>query len=371
MARRIRLATFNLEELDSDQVVAPVPAVAPGRAVAAGAGVGVADPAPRRVRRNKPTLEERIKVLRPQLERLQADILCLQEVFTQEETGQPPELRALEDLIRGTYLERYEKAVAKNEQAIDPRQRRLVILSRYRFIGEPEEINQTPPFRAPQYDFVTGPEDEGAKAITWERPILRVRINLGRDARGNPRVLHLLNVHMKSKIPVAIKGRYDRRFGFNVFRDASSWAEGLFVSSMKRVGQAMEARMVIDTIFDDVGEDALIAICGDFNAMNDETPLKAIRGPIEDIGNQALVGRIMIPCEQNVPEPGRYSLFHQGRGEMIDHVLVSRGMFGLFRHTEIHNEALPDESGAFRTDAQFPESDHAPVVAEFEIPDAE
>lgn len=27
----------------------------------------------------------------------------------------------------------------------------------------------------------------------------------------------------------------------------------------------------------------------------------------------------------------------------------------------------PDESGAFRTDALFPESDHAPVLAEFQI----
>ena len=50
---------------------------------------------------------------------------------------------------------------------------------------------------------------------------------------------------------------------------------------------------------------------------------------------------------------------------MLDHVVVSRRLFGYFDKTEIHNEALPDESGAFRTDLKFPESDHAPVVAEF------
>ena len=50
---------------------------------------------------------------------------------------------------------------------------------------------------------------------------------------------------------------------------------------------------------------------------------------------------------------------------MIDHILVSRPMLAFFQHAEIHNEVLPDESGAFRVDTQFPESDHAPVVAEF------
>jgi exonuclease III len=50
---------------------------------------------------------------------------------------------------------------------------------------------------------------------------------------------------------------------------------------------------------------------------------------------------------------------------MLDHILVSRAMLADYRGTEIHNEALPDESGAFRTDVRFPESDHAPVVAEF------
>lgn len=52
---------------------------------------------------------------------------------------------------------------------------------------------------------------------------------------------------------------------------------------------------------------------------------------------------------------------------MIDHILVSRALLRHFRGAEIHNEALPDESGAFRTDVKYPESDHAPVVAELEM----
>ena len=230
----------------------------------------------------------------------------------------------------------------------------------------PEQIkhHRTP---KPQYRRTTAqPPDESAKDITWERPILKVRIDLGQN-----RVLHVLNVHLKSKIPTPIPGRTSQRGRFVLFENASSWAEGIFVSTMKRVGQATEARVVIDEIFDaaeQAGEEALIAMCGDFNDDNNQTSVKAICAPIEEIGNEALLNRIMVPCERNVAEPSRYSLLHLGHGEMIDHVLVSREMLRFFRGTEIHNEVLPDESGAFRTDVQFPESDHAPVVAEFEIP---
>ena len=73
-------------------------------------------------------------------------------------------------------------------------------------------------------------------------------------------------------------------------------------------------------------------------------------------------------CENTIPESSRYSLFHLGRGLMLDHVFASRALAAFYRGAEIHNEVLPDESGAFRTDVKFPESDHAPVVAEFGIP---
>jgi exonuclease III len=67
-----------------------------------------------------------------------------------------------------------------------------------------------------------------------------------------------------------------------------------------------------------------------------------------------------VACENQVAESTRYSLFHLGRGERNDHVLASRALLASLEHSKIHNEYLPDESGAFRTDVKFPESDHAP-----------
>jgi predicted extracellular nuclease len=77
----------------------------------------------------------------------------------------------------------------------------------------------------------------------------------------------------------------------------------------------------------------------------------------------------MVPCECTIPEPSRFSLLHQGKGRMIDHLLVSRSLLAHYRSAEIHNELLHDESIAFGTGVKFPESDHAPVIAEFELPD--
>jgi predicted extracellular nuclease len=137
---------------------------------------------------------------------------------------------------------------------------------------------------------------------------------------------------------------------------------------MKRVGQALETRILIDTLFD-ADEDALIVVCGDFNADLDDVPVEAIRGDVENTGNDKLAKRVIVSCERTIPEPARFSLLHRGQGQMIDHLLVSRSLLAHYRGSEIHNELLHDESVAFGTDVKFPESDHAPVIAEFELPD--
>jgi exonuclease III len=60
-------------------------------------------------------------------------------------------------------------------------------------------------------------------------------------------------------------------------------------------------------------------------------------------------------------------LYHQGRGEMLDHMLITRNLLAHYRRSEIHNEILHDESAAFAIERKYPESDHAPVVATFDF----
>ena len=115
------------------------------------------------------------------------------------------------------------------------------------------------------------------------------------------------------------------------------------------------------------GPDARIVAAGDFNAAPDEVPVMAIRGDIENTGNPDLVNRILVPIEHTIPAPARYTLFHQGHGEMLDHMLITRNLLAHYHGSEIHNEVLHDESAAFADDPKYPESDHAPVVATFDF----
>jgi endonuclease/exonuclease/phosphatase family metal-dependent hydrolase len=323
----LRIATFNLENFDGD-----VP------------------------NSKGPTLDERIAVMRPAMRRLRADVVCLQEVNGQETAGQPRALLALDKLLDGTQYAGFSRASTLTKGDNMPYdERNLVVLSRSPIVDRQQIKNDS---LCPSYRAVTPiPRPPEAKPLEWERPILYVKTTIG------PNTLHVINLHLKSKLPTPIAGQID---GY-AWKTASAWAEGYFMSSMKRVGQAVEARMLIDRIFD-ADPNALIVVCGDLNSDNDDVPVTALRGPIEEINNPALVGRVLVPCETTIPQPSRYSLFHLGKGQMLDHILISRSLLAFYRGAEIHNELLPDESGAFRTDKLFPESDHAPMVAEFDLP---
>lgn len=308
---------------------------------------------------SSPTTEERIAVTRPQLLRLDADILLCQEANGDAVPSGGRDLVAFKQLIAGTPYEAFQIASTKDGSGLPYEERNLVILSRFPLIESKQFQHQFAP--APMYRKVTAvPPETEAKVLEWERPILYAKVQVSPSS-----VFHFINLHLKSKIPTSIAGQQIDAY---TWKTISGYAEGFFISSMKRVGQALEARIFIDTLFD-ADPLAQIILAGDFNSDLLDVPIEAIRGDVEDTGNGTLAGRVMVPCERTVPEPARFSLYFQGRGEMIDHILFSRPILAYYRSTEIHNELLHDESIAFATDIKYPESDHAPVVAEFQLPD--
>lgn len=341
---QIRMATFNVENLHTP----------------------IEESADSTDAEDRPTLDERIDVMRPQLRRIDADILCLQEVHAQEPGDGQRELLALDRLVEDTQYADYNRARTETSDGDPYDKRNLVVLSRFP-VGETIEIEQEIGEGAPEpkYRPVT-PESppEQAEPIRWERPILHVKLEVGDE------LLHVLNVHLKSKIPTDIESQQDDDDPYR-WLSAAAWAEGSFISTMKRVGQALQLRQTIDGIFDDYDDqdrDPMIAACGDFNAGLGSVPLKAIEGPRAEIDNPALAGRVLVPAGQSIPKSARYTLLHHGKGEFIDHILLSRALLEYYDTAEIHNEILADESLPFRSDRLFPESDHAPLIAEFEMP---
>ncbi|MFF5077003.1 endonuclease/exonuclease/phosphatase family protein [Actinoplanes sp. NPDC000266] len=304
----------------------------------------------------RPSLADRIALMRPQIKRLRADIACFQEVHGQERPGKPRDLHALRELLIGTNLEGAELVSTKPKDDGVYNERNLVVATHLPVLARHQLRNEL--VNAPTYRRLTAnPPDQFPIEINVERPILHVELNVA----GTP--LHIINVHLKSKIPSDIPGQTIDAY---TWRSADSWAEGSFISSMKRMAQALEIRRLADQLLD-ANPDARIVVAGDFNATPDEVPVLAIRGQVEDTGNGALAGRVLVPIETTIPESSRYTLFHQGKGDMLDHMLVTRNMLAHYRGSEIHNELLHDESQSFATDIKFPESDHAPVVATFDF----
>ena len=325
--RGIRLATFNLENLDDADEEAAL-------------------------------FARRLEIMGPQLARLDADVLCLQEVHGQLVDGRR-ELRALRRLLA---VAGYDDDVAIASTVTtdgDPyAERNLVIVSRLPLSDVDQHRHERAP--APAYRRVTArPADTEAREVTWERPILTATVTL---PDGRP--LRLLDLHLKSRIPTPIPGQLEGRY---TWRSAAGWAEGSFLSAMKRLGQALEARILVDELFD-ADPQALIAVCGDLNGAADDPEVLALRGDTEDTENPALVGRVLVPAARATADSIRHTLYHHGRGQEFDHVLVSRRLLAAVRRVEIHNELLHDESVAFATDERFPESDHAPVVVTLHVP---
>ena len=324
----LRIATFNIENLD-DQ----------------------ADD-------KNPPLSERIGVLQNAINRLDADILCLQEVHGQElphHTSSNPQrhLAALDAVLQNTRYQTYERAFTLTSDRVPYDKRNLVILSQAPITAWYQYRNDK--ISELQYRKVTArPMETEARDLGWERPILHAVID-------HPRLgtLHVINLHLKSRMASNVNGQ---KINSYTWSSASGWAEGYFLSSIKRVGQALETRALVDEIFDD-NSDAQIIVCGDFNAEPGEVPVEAICGRVENTSNPALRARVLIPCSHSAGESIRYTHLHHGEGNLLDHILISQPLLARLHGVEIHNENLHDESLPFRYDTRFPESDHAGFVA--------
>lgn len=325
----MRIATFNLENFDDR----------PGE---------------------EPPLAARIGILRPQLERVAADILCLQEVNARRvgPKGTTRTLSALDQLLDGTEYGSFHRVHTELRDRRGPLDvHNLVILSRYPVASHHQYWHDLAP--PPAYRPVTAdPEFTASAPIEWDRPALHAAIEI-----PDGRLLHVINLHLRAPLAALIRGQKEGQF---CWKSVPGWAEGFFVAAIKRCGQALEVRFAIDRVFDDT-PDALIAVCGDMNAELREMPLRILRGEEADTANGALAGRVMIPLDRTAPESQRFSVLHDGMPVMLDHVLVSRALLRHFDHVEIHNEALEDELVGYARVHKSPESYHAPVTAEFSL----
>lgn len=320
----MRLATFNLESLDL-----------PPRAAV--------------------SLETRAAVLRPALDRLAADILCLQEVNAQHVAGtKARHLAALDLLLAGTPYAHFHRAATSGPSGGAADVHNLVTLSRYPIV-EHREVRHAL-VAAPQHAMLSGTE-HASRTVGFERPLLVTRIALPEGA-----AMVVINLHLRAPLASNIPGEKTGPFSWGSMR---GWAEGFYLSALKRNAQALELRLLLDEILA-TDRNALVAAAGDYNADDHETPLRIVIGSHEDTGNSELAPQSMVVLDRALPQDRRWSTLHGGRRQMPDHILVSHALSGRFRAIEVHNEALGDEVMAYEKRLEAVGSYHAPLVAAFE-----
>ena len=302
-------------------------------------------------------VEHRLAVLRPALKRLEADILCLQEVNSQKEPNTPERrLMALEQLLIGTEYADFHRAATRSERHSGAATtHNLVTLSRYPIVENRQIWHHRVPPASVHLCSIDSAGDTPT-VVRFDRPFLATEIEIDGTR------LHVINVHLRAPLATSIP---QQKLSAFTWKSISSWAEGYYLSGLKRTGQALELRLVIDDIFD-ADEAAHILVTGDFNAESHETAPRIITGAPEDTGNAELAGRSLVLLDRAIAPGRRFSVIHYGRRQMLDHMFASHALYGRFRSISIHNEALGDEVVGYSKGVEAAGSYHAALVATFE-----
>jgi endonuclease/exonuclease/phosphatase family metal-dependent hydrolase len=322
----MRIATFNLESLDL-----------PPRA-------------------NRP-IEKRIAMLRPDLLRARADIVCLQEVNAQHEPRKSERtLEALDLLLADTPFANFERAVSRSGASGQINDvHNLVTLSRFPIVAQSSvQHDLVPPI---EHRPVTAePAIPDTVALSFDRPVLQTDILLPDGSK-----LAVVNCHLRAPLASSIPGQKISPF---VWKSVGGWAEGYCQSSIKRNVQALEIRLLIDRLQSEQAG-RLILVAGDFNSDDHSSPMRIITGVEQDTGNGDLADAALIVLDRAICADRRFSVIHQGRPQMLDHILASRSCYARFRAIEVFNEALSDEAVGYARVDRPSGSYHACVVAEF------
>jgi len=326
-------------------------------------------------------LGHRLAVLRPALERLEADILCLQEINSQKRPGsRERHLAALDELLDGTPYADYERAATHSLRHSGPMTaHNLVTLSRSPIMETRQVWHDFVPATRMRLCSVSSATQPGSKNeprpegsdiphgsalspagdelidLRFDRPLLLTRIE---TAHGP---LHVINLHLRAPLATSIPNQKQSAFTWNAI---GSWAEGFYLSGLKRTGQALELRLLIDSVFQ-VAPDAAVLVAGDFNAEEHETAPRIVIGAPEDTGNAQLAPRSMIVLDRAIPPGKRFSVVHNGRPQMLDHMLASHSLYGRFRDIAVHNEPLGDELVGYGRGVEAAGSYHAALIATF------
>ena len=279
-----------------------------------------------------------------------------------------PHVLALQEVGTAEVLERFQSALSWRmpRRAIgepDARGIRVAFIST-RVLRDPVDVVAFPPGLLPVQVADDPPGSTGPKTMDgMGRGALQVTV------RANRRDVKLVTCHLKSKLLSFPGGRF---FPLNEDERARYGAYALY----RRASEATTVRRWMTSEIADRGDVEPFVLLGDMNDEVDAATTQILNGPTgSEIGTRGF----------DIPDQGdrqrlsnlaplidparRFSRIYRGRGEMIDHIFVSR--FLAERTTAVTTvqaaggplPSIDDDP----TDTQgAPGSDHAAVVAAFD-----
>ncbi|RIQ37426.1 endonuclease/exonuclease/phosphatase family protein [Jiangella rhizosphaerae] len=288
------------------------------------------------------TYEAKLDALAGTVGRMAPDVLAVQEVG---------ESAALDDLV-----ERLDGDWTTHVSAHpDSRGIRVGVISRLP-VDETEDLvayaGGVGPVRA---------TDGGELSAEMGRGAFRARV---RTAAGD--AVDVVTCHLKSKLLSYPGGRFAPR-------DESERARYGAFALYRRAAEAATVREWANTLLDGDGQDRSLVVCGDLNDEPGAATTQILLGPGgSEIGTPGVdrpdagdAWRLWNTAPL-IPEARRYSRVYRGRGELIDHVLVSHRLLRRIEKADsLVDRGLPSVTDDPRPRAAAADSDHAPVVATF------
>jgi endonuclease/exonuclease/phosphatase family metal-dependent hydrolase len=300
--------------------------------------------------------QQKLQSLASMILALDPDVLAVQEV------GDPAALADLVALLNGRYPN------SRLSTHPDPRGIRVGFLSK-QAIEAAEEILAFPPAGLPS---VPGIDDHGnLVAVTnFGRGALRVQVS---PKPGFP--VNLITAHLKSKLLTYPSAGHGPRFSPH---DENERARVGGLALLKRTGEAVALRAKANEQLDGNAQTALIVL-GDLNDGVEAATTQILHGPSgSEIGTPGFKrpdqgdDTRLFNLAPLIPADRRYSRIQNGTKELIDHILVSQELLpGQPRRVPVVDSQVDNPLPSVGNDPNArrgaPGSDHAPVIATFDL----
>ncbi len=203
-------------------------------------------------------------------------------------------------------------------------------------------------------------DDDATTVTTMGRPALHARVEVTGTA------VDVVCCHLKSKLLTFPGGRFSTS-------DEDERARYAVYALGRRAAEAATVRAIATQLLDGDGQHRAVVVLGDLNNEPAAATTQVLHGPPgseigtggfdqPDQGDAAWLWNLAL----RIPEAQRFSRTYRGRGELIDHILVSHAVVQVVAGGDvtIGDTLAPSITNNPNSRRNEPGSDHRPVIVD-------